>query len=128
MAYFIMLNEASSFKLDLQTFVTQLRHDWKDIAILNPSKNPYLTDNPYLVEWEIMINEEFPLTGELHEDAKTISLEDQSLEDIADFAVWYRKLVPAHEEVFIFHDSSDKQSKILENTTRAELLTLLYDE
>lgn len=121
MAYFISLHDDVDLKIEPKFLENNLKARWALVEFDNFN----FVNNPYILSWAIDFNGS-RLLGGLHKDRQGVSL-DNDPESVAIFAIWYRSLIPAQYQLFIFHDSSDREIEINSNISADELLDLLNE-
>ncbi len=98
MEYLITPPESTDWRIDVEVFKENLVKKWSNLS-LNPIVN---AEDYYCLEWVIMPPQcQQRLDGALHRDRQGISL-DGSLEDCAEFAIWFRHLVPSAQSLILY--------------------------
>ena len=98
MPYFIIAGENSDLQIDPDLLSRCLIEQWPMVEFRQAMPN-----DPFLLEWTInagRINH----VGMLHGDRKTIAIDDYEM-GVAEFSLWYRKIIPEKHEIFLYHDS-----------------------
>ncbi|MBN8595117.1 MAG: hypothetical protein J0M33_25415 [Anaerolineae bacterium] len=88
----------TEFRLDSSYLAQQLRHHWPGVEVreTNPGNGQPNTS------WAISITN-CHLIGDYWQDDGTILL-DASNHEAADFALWYRTMIPIDQRIWIFDD------------------------
>jgi hypothetical protein len=101
LGFFITPLVETDLKIDLEDFTAKLLNRWKG------SQLQYEEDSTsvYLLNFSIEMGTiDSPIRGGLHKDRRAISLKGYT-ESCAEFAVWYRNLIPA-KYVLYFYDGA----------------------
>jgi hypothetical protein len=98
MEYLITPPSVTNWKINQADFIESLKQQWSNIE-LNLISN---SEDFYSLEWIINFPNNQRLDGALHQDKQGISL-DGDLETCANFAIWFRSLIPENQSL-IFYD------------------------
>src|SRR5690349_12709564 len=107
----------TSWKLDPQQLLTALLTRYPLVQVIDVSE----TSEAHCLEWTWLASNG-PVDGSLDGARNTVAL-DGDIDDCAEFAVWFRGLVPETQEL-VFYDESYSANAMLGSTTTAkELIT-----
>lgn len=102
------------FRLEPDKFAEALRARWNDTKI----GSGYSKD--FDMSWECKVNHQYKLNGALFHDSCGIVLERPGDKDVEEFAIWFRKLVPAHVKLVIYNSSDITPFELAVDTTYLE--------
>ena len=123
MEYLITPDQPNSWKINPVDCIENLEKYWHDTTIKTIT-NP---DDYYSIEWVIKIPEKGTrLDGALHRDGQGISL-DGYLEDCANFAIWFRSLVPENQELIFYDQGYNYCLKLQPKTTISDIIQLFIN-
>lgn len=106
----------SELKLDVNSFAEGLRLKWPNISITLTPGSKY-----NIVEWEVLKGDgTYGVRGSLEANQQIVSL-DGTTADLAEFVLWYRKLIPSQYRLFFFHESLYTCLEIKQDTTLDEI-------
>jgi hypothetical protein len=108
----------AEFKIESAEFVAGLRSRWSNIEIeIEPGPGRFL------LRWEVLKEDgRHGIRGSLFADYPIVVL-DGSTEDIAEFVLWYRSVVPDKHRLFFFHESLYTCMEIKSGTHLKEIIT-----
>jgi hypothetical protein len=89
------MGKSKNLKIDVSSVARSLHQTWKEIEIKEVSIGTYL------LEWEVMVRGSF-VHGGLQSDSQTVSIETSDVTVVAEFAVWYRSLIPQEHDLFLY--------------------------
>src|SRR5690242_17924924 len=90
----------NKFVLDAGVFAHALQTKWKNVQITEAFSSEY-----FVLDWQCTTNHPKELWGSLFRDSCTITLDKPDIEDVAEFAIWFRTIVPSHIPLAIYNDA-----------------------
>ncbi|WP_326652289.1 MULTISPECIES: hypothetical protein [unclassified Streptomyces] len=117
MAYLVVF-DSEKWSVGQDALVSSLTTEWPAAAV----RRRELDEGAEVrdVEWEVQRGDE-EVEGYTHVDGRCIYL-DGNIGLVADFALWYRKLVPKEIEVVFCDDGYSFDVAVDETSTREELV------
>ncbi|MER5462656.1 hypothetical protein ABT010_18640 [Streptomyces sp. NPDC002668] len=117
MAYLVVF-DSEKWSVGQDALVSSLTTEWPAAAV----RRRELDEGAEVrdVEWEVQRGDE-EVEGYTHVDGRCIYL-DGNIDLVADFALWYRKLVPKEIEVVFCDDGYSFDVAVDETSTREELV------
>jgi len=110
MVYLIIPSDNSNLEIDPKYLSLKLRERWPMIDIKYEKSYPMM-----LLEWQI-IDDSINHVGTLHSDKRTIAIDDYP-QGIAEFTIWYKKIIAYDHEIFIYHDGNAEMAVKVTNET-----------
>lgn len=83
------------FELNIDILASNLKYKWDDIKIR------FVETEAYAIRFELTLDGDLILGG-FQKDLQTLTLECINILRIAQFAVWYRELVPNEHRLFLY--------------------------
>lgn len=118
MEYLITPPESTEWRINPKALIEDLEKYWSQIK-LKTVTNP---DDYYCLEWIITVPETGQrLDGALHRDLQGISL-DGYIQDCATFAVWFRSLVSASQQLVFYDQGLNSHVYLQENSTESDII------
>jgi hypothetical protein len=115
------VGKADQLRIVPETFAKQISARWDNFEVINVN----IPKDTSALSWRCKVQGE-ELLGNLLEGENTITLNDWSDKAVAQFAVWYRSLIPKHIPLFLCHDqSAATEIEITEYITVDEILQQL---
>ncbi len=112
MEYLITPPSTTNWKINQTDFIESLKQHWSKIEI-NLINN---AEDFYSLEWIIKFpNKNQRLDGALHQDKQGISL-DGDLKTCANFAIWFRSLVPENQALLFYDQGYNFDIQLQKNT------------
>jgi len=111
--------EENTVHIEVIDFLIKLQSQWTQVKMEYVSGQ----NNGFRVRWELEINGN-SLLGGVHQNLQGVSIEGQ-FEAIANFAVWFRHLIPFNQKLFLYDEGFNNHAELFENTTTSELLIYL---
>jgi hypothetical protein len=118
---YLAVVESDEWRLDRDVLVQALARDWPDaeVTLASPgAPGAEVRD----VEWRYRA-EAGEAEGYAHADGQGIYLEGP-IAPVADFVVWYRRLVPASEEVVFCDETYSFDGVVPANPTREDVTSI----
>jgi len=123
MPYFIDSLDTLDFEFDVDEFADQLRARWQSVR-----EDTFDQSGLFAGCWLVDFGSTGHLMITLHKDQKSVSIDDADVYSIAQFALWYRKLIPVHYSLYLYHDSwGDELVEISPSNTETEIADALAD-
>ena len=115
MSYGYLINSMgkSAFKVNKNLLESELKNEWTEVEVNTPDVGPYL------LEWTLPGSPRY-FRGGLQSDSQTMAIETDSLKLVAEFATWYRTIVPKECCLFLYQGSTWQNPKELLLTTTIE--------
>ena len=113
---------SESFHFNLDEFTKALKEKWRNAEIrIDDSNDSHIT-------WECEINHKHKLRGSSSRDDYGVALEKPDVNDVEEFAIWYRTLIPAEVRLVILKDSDvEHYREITSDTTYIQLIDFFTD-
>lgn len=109
--------EKAKFNLKVAYLAEQILLKW-------PHAEINVNEDDAMASWRILIGE-YLLIGEFWGDKKMVIL-DAGQEHVADFAVWYRNVIPSNQKLWVFDDLGNYEPyEITLNTSQNEIAQAL---
>lgn len=122
MPYLIIPSDVADFEIDPAYLSFKLHEYWPMTEIRQG-----VPDTAILLEWEITARR-VNHVGMLHSDKRTLTVDDYPA-GVAEFAVWYKKVIAEKNDIFICHDSdASLMIRITSETTMTEIKDRLEDK
>lgn len=110
MNYFVSPPEETSWRMEPSAFVADLLTRWPT------AKVQYEADSEtHSHFWVVQMSHDV-LEGRFFRDDEGVAL-DGDMRDCADFALWFRSLVPPEQELWFYDQSYSAHVKLKPNTT-----------
>jgi hypothetical protein len=111
----------STFTLDPHEFADALKSRWTDVEV------NYSSGEHVVLSWQCNVKQANRLYGELQPDMHTIVLEKPGEYDVAEFAVWYRSIIPPQYRLSLWNDSDVVDFEVLPDTSYLQILFFFGD-
>lgn len=99
-------------------FVEALKHRWHGIEVKE--------SEIYALQWSVEVEGYHPMLGGLQSDYHTVTIDGGPIASIAEFAVWYRSLVPEQHRLFLFRETTfDNPIELHKTPSKEGLATTL---
>lgn len=115
-------NGSEGWSLDSKEFADALNARWPEISISHIED----VERDYSLEWSLTIGDT-PIEGMLDRNGRVVIL-DGDVADCAEFALWYRSIVPNDQELQFFDEGYSGDIEIKHDTTKQELIDAIPDE
>ena len=114
--------KAAELQINPETFAKQLSSRWEDFEIVNVN----VPRDASQLSWTCNIQGE-SILGDLLRGGNSVAISDMDDEQpLAEFAVWYRTLIPFHIRLFLYHDQmAQLEIEITEHISADEILRQL---
>ncbi len=89
------MGKSRDLKISLDMIAHSLLQNWGEIEIRTTNIGSSL------LEWRISVENSL-INGNLLSDSQTISLDTGDVTVVAEFAIWYRSLVPQEHKLFLY--------------------------
>jgi hypothetical protein len=111
---YLITPETSDFMIDTDYFVAALQNRWPNAKI------HFITDpqTPSILQWSLVMDDSSSMLGDFNKQG--ISFEVSGLSNVADFARWYRTIVPAKYKLFLYKSSLNHEPIELTETITTE--------
>ncbi|MEZ4668069.1 MAG: hypothetical protein R3E39_09145 [Anaerolineae bacterium] len=110
------LGPDEQFRLKPQEFAEALNAKWKNTNVsIDNSEH-------FALRWECEVNLQYGLMGSLFRDSCGVVLEKPSLEDVADFAIWFRSIVPLDVQLAVYNSSNITPFDLTVHTTYLQII------
>lgn len=104
------------FYLKLDEFANALKAQWEHASVsIDNSEH-------FALNWECMINNQYGLMGSLFRDFCGVVLERPTLEDVADFAIWFRSIIPSDVRLAVYNSSDITPFDLTIHTTYLQVI------
>ena len=122
-AYLISpLDEDIYCKVEPENLAEKLKTHWPQCeAVFNTTP-----ESSYVLHWRIRPGQ-YSLLGGLQANCQIVSVEGD-LAEVADFARWYRAIVPSECRLFIYHTSINRKPFPLSDETTSPEIMLAFRE
>jgi len=112
------MEKSPDWTIDPRELVEKLKHRWHGIKVKE--------SEIYALRWSVEVEGYHPILGGLQSDCHTVTIDGGPIASVAEFAVWYRSLVPEQYSLFLYKGSTfDRPVKLLRTTSKEELTTIL---
>jgi hypothetical protein len=105
-------------KTDADAFVQQLREQWPTVqthVIRDPNSKSVL-------QWKIVTDEGDTILGDLF-GGQSVAFKGGTRSDIANFALWFRTLIPSEHRIFLYkEDLSHQPNELTDRTTLVDII------
>ena len=99
--------------------VEELKNRWHGIEVMED------VSDTYAIRWSVKV-EGYPILGGIQSDYHTLTIDGGPIATIAEFAIWYRNLVPEQYPLFLYKGSTfNRPIELLRATSKEELVTTL---
>lgn len=107
--------------IDPDLYAAELQKRW-------PFADVYKSWGKFAVEWELKKSEEdIGGQGHLFSDMCTAAIRGGPLEDILEFALWHRSMVPDNYPVYFFDEGLNKVIEVTTEMTISELREVYHE-
>ena len=118
MNYYLSPPEATSWTMSPSEFAQNLTRSWPD-AKVQSTTNPELSP-----EWEICMPGGI-LLGRFYPRLSGVVFNGSTLDDLINFALWYRSLVPAEQPLLFYEEGFNWDMDLRPEATKQEILAAL---
>lgn len=119
--YFISPPDFTEWHLRPDIFVAALREHWPKVRIISETPTEYRS-----VEFELDLPHSTAY-AHLDPEGQTVIL-DAGIEDVAEFAVWFRTLVPDSQPLVLYDEGYNVDVPVTRSSTAKELAEPFYSK
>jgi hypothetical protein len=113
------MEQSPDWSLNQAEFVNELKQRWDGIEVKEK------VSDRYILRWSIKV-EGYPILGGVQSDYHTLTIDGGPIDTIAEFAIWYRNLVPEQYPLFLYKGSTfDRPIELSLTISKDELMAAL---
>jgi hypothetical protein len=108
----------AKLEIDIDYFIQQLKTKWPDATVRQTMDQSTI----YSLEWQLKTGGEGALYGGLRLSPPIVSIDGGDLSLIAEFAIWYRSIIPSEFKLYFYVSSLNREPmELKEDTKEAEI-------
>ncbi|MBC8099325.1 MAG: hypothetical protein H7Y11_07770 [Armatimonadetes bacterium] len=101
------------FAIEPHVYIKAIKERWSDVIVA------FSDGDLYTLSWD-----DAPTWGGLQSNQKVVSFEAAEVNDIIEYSLWYRSLIPDIQPLFLFDDNLTFTFELKSSTTVEELFQL----